>query len=38
MVKNGFDVMILLIGDGVNDVVMIQEVDVGVGIVGVEGC
>ncbi|KAM0323107.1 hypothetical protein ACHAQA_008957 [Verticillium albo-atrum] len=37
MVKNGFDVMTLSIGDGANDVAMIQEADVGVGIAGVEG-
>ncbi|KAH7316446.1 phospholipid-translocating P-type ATPase domain-containing protein [Stachybotrys elegans] len=37
MVKNGLDVMTLAIGDGANDVAMIQEADVGVGIAGVEG-
>ncbi|EEY15679.1 phospholipid-transporting ATPase [Verticillium alfalfae VaMs.102] len=37
LVKNGFDVMTLSIGDGANDVAMIQEADVGVGIAGVEG-
>lgn len=37
MVKNGLDVMTLSIGDGANDVAMIQEADVGVGIAGVEG-
>ncbi|KAI5305541.1 hypothetical protein KEM56_004123 [Ascosphaera pollenicola] len=37
MVKNGLDVMALSIGDGANDVAMIQEADVGVGIVGEEG-
>lgn len=37
MVKNGLDVMTLSIGDGANDVAMIQEADIGVGIAGVEG-
>ncbi|KAI0542746.1 hypothetical protein GGR58DRAFT_451816 [Xylaria digitata] len=37
MVKNSLDVMTLSIGDGANDVAMIQEADVGVGIAGVEG-
>jgi phospholipid-translocating ATPase len=37
MVKNGLDIMSLSIGDGANDVAMIQEADVGVGIAGVEG-
>ncbi|KAI5281479.1 hypothetical protein KEM54_003276 [Ascosphaera aggregata] len=37
MVKSGLDVMALSIGDGANDVAMIQEADVGVGIVGEEG-
>ncbi|KXH48036.1 phospholipid-translocating P-type ATPase [Colletotrichum simmondsii] len=37
MVKNGLDVMTLAIGDGANDVAMIQEADVGVGIAGEEG-
>jgi phospholipid-translocating ATPase len=37
MVKVGLDVMTLSIGDGANDVAMIQEADVGVGIAGVEG-
>ena len=37
MVKNGLDVMTLCIGDGANDVAMIQEADVGVGIAGLEG-
>ncbi|KAH8662013.1 hypothetical protein BX600DRAFT_308143 [Xylariales sp. PMI_506] len=37
MVKTGLDVMTLSIGDGANDVAMIQEADVGVGIAGVEG-
>ena len=37
MVKGGLDVMTLSIGDGANDVAMIQEADVGVGIAGEEG-
>ncbi len=37
MVKDGLDVMTLSIGDGANDVAMIQEADVGVGIAGEEG-
>jgi len=37
MVKKGLDVMTLAIGDGANDVAMIQEADVGVGIAGLEG-
>ena len=37
MVKNGLDVMTLAVGDGANDVAMIQEADVGVGISGLEG-
>ncbi|KAK3393077.1 hypothetical protein B0H63DRAFT_457321 [Podospora didyma] len=37
LVKNGLDVMTMSIGDGANDVAMIQEADVGVGIAGVEG-
>ncbi|KAI9735475.1 MAG: hypothetical protein M1818_006481 [Claussenomyces sp. TS43310] len=37
MVKTGLDVMTLSVGDGANDVAMIQEADVGVGIAGVEG-
>jgi phospholipid-translocating ATPase len=37
MVKHGLDVMTLSVGDGANDVAMIQEADVGVGIAGVEG-
>lgn len=37
LVKNGLDVMALAIGDGANDVAMIQEADVGVGIAGEEG-
>lgn len=37
LVKNGLNIMALSIGDGANDVAMIQEADVGVGIVGEEG-
>ncbi|THX87279.1 phospholipid-translocating P-type ATPase [Aureobasidium pullulans] len=37
MVKNGLDVMTLSIGDGANDVAMIQKAHVGVGIAGEEG-
>ena len=37
LVKNGLDIMALAIGDGANDVAMIQEADVGVGIAGEEG-
>ncbi|CAL5869103.1 uncharacterized protein PFLUO_LOCUS3331 [Penicillium psychrofluorescens] len=37
MVKNGLNVMALAVGDGANDVAMIQEADVGVGIAGEEG-
>ncbi|GAM89622.1 hypothetical protein ANO11243_076610 [Dothideomycetidae sp. 11243] len=37
MVKNGLDVITLAIGDGANDVSMIQEAHVGVGIAGEEG-
>lgn len=37
MVKRGLDVITLSIGDGANDVAMIQEADVGVGIAGEEG-
>ncbi|RDW80067.1 hypothetical protein BP6252_04705 [Coleophoma cylindrospora] len=37
MVKGGLDVMTLSIGDGANDVAMIQEADIGVGIAGEEG-
>ncbi|KAK5114682.1 hypothetical protein LTR62_002255 [Meristemomyces frigidus] len=37
MVKSGLEVMTLSIGDGANDVAMIQEADVGVGIAGEEG-
>ncbi|KAI8333988.1 hypothetical protein BC941DRAFT_400926 [Chlamydoabsidia padenii] len=37
LVKRGLDVMTLAIGDGANDVSMIQEANVGVGISGVEG-
>ncbi|KAK7455126.1 hypothetical protein VKT23_010997 [Stygiomarasmius scandens] len=37
MVKNGLGAMTLAIGDGANDVSMIQAADVGVGIAGEEG-
>lgn len=37
MVKSGLNIMALSIGDGANDVAMIQEADVGVGIAGEEG-
>lgn len=37
LVKTGLDVMALSIGDGANDVAMIQEADVGVGLAGEEG-
>lgn len=37
LVKIGLDVMTLSVGDGANDVAMIQEADVGVGIAGEEG-
>lgn len=37
MVKRGLDVITLSIGDGANDVAMIQEADIGVGIAGEEG-
>ena len=37
MVKRGLDVMTLSIGDGANDVAMIQQADIGVGIAGEEG-
>ncbi|KAI8981435.1 hypothetical protein BDB01DRAFT_794086 [Pilobolus umbonatus] len=37
LVKKGLNVMTLAIGDGANDVSMIQEANVGVGISGVEG-
>ncbi|KAK9463159.1 uncharacterized protein V1516DRAFT_684533 [Lipomyces oligophaga] len=37
MVKTGLDVMTLAIGDGANDVAMIQAADIGVGIAGEEG-
>jgi phospholipid-translocating ATPase len=37
MVKQGLDVMTLSVGDGANDVAMIQEANVGVGIAGEEG-
>ncbi|PWN38046.1 phospholipid-translocating P-type ATPase [Meira miltonrushii] len=37
LVKDGIDAMTLSIGDGANDVSMIQEAHVGVGIAGLEG-
>ncbi|KAF2281611.1 phospholipid-translocating P-type ATPase [Westerdykella ornata] len=37
LVKTGLDCLTLSIGDGANDVAMIQEAHVGVGIAGVEG-
>lgn len=37
LVRRGLDVITLSIGDGANDVAMIQEADVGVGIAGEEG-
>ncbi|ANB12538.1 aminophospholipid-translocating P4-type ATPase DNF1 [Sugiyamaella lignohabitans] len=37
LVKNTLGVMTLSVGDGANDVAMIQEADVGVGIAGEEG-
>ena len=37
MVKSGLDVMTLSVGDGANDVAMIQKADIGVGIAGEEG-
>jgi phospholipid-translocating ATPase len=37
MVRKGLNIMALSIGDGANDVAMIQEADVGVGIAGEEG-
>ena len=37
LVKDGIDTMTLAIGDGANDVSMIQAADVGVGISGEEG-
>ncbi|KAI8146474.1 hypothetical protein BJV82DRAFT_509807 [Fennellomyces sp. T-0311] len=37
LVKKGLKVMTLAIGDGANDVSMIQEANVGIGISGVEG-
>ncbi|KAF1949181.1 phospholipid-translocating P-type ATPase [Byssothecium circinans] len=37
MVKTGLDCLTLAVGDGANDVAMIQEAHVGVGIAGVEG-
>jgi len=37
LVKEGSGKITLAIGDGANDVGMIQEADIGVGISGVEG-
>ena len=37
LVKTGLDVMTLSVGDGANDVAMIQKADIGVGIAGEEG-
>ncbi|MCO5556077.1 hypothetical protein L7F22_009621 [Adiantum nelumboides] len=37
LVKDGIDAMTLSIGDGANDVSMIQEAHIGVGIAGLEG-
>ncbi|KAF2458100.1 hypothetical protein BDY21DRAFT_420789 [Lineolata rhizophorae] len=37
MVKRGLDCLTLAVGDGANDVAMIQEAHVGIGIAGVEG-
>ncbi|KAL2842245.1 hypothetical protein BJY01DRAFT_216819 [Aspergillus pseudoustus] len=37
LVKDGLNIMALSIGDGANDVAMIQAADVGVGIIGEEG-
>ncbi|KAM5446106.1 phospholipid transporting ATPase [Microsporum audouinii] len=37
MVKDGLKVMALSVGDGANDVAMIQEADIGIGIAGEEG-
>jgi phospholipid-translocating ATPase len=37
LVKDGLETMTLAIGDGANDVSMIQAADVGVGISGEEG-
>lgn len=37
MVRHGLNIMALSVGDGANDVAMIQEADVGVGIAGEEG-
>lgn len=37
LVKKGLKVMTLAIGDGANDVSMIQEANIGIGISGVEG-
>lgn len=37
LVRNTLDITALSVGDGANDVAMIQEADVGVGIAGLEG-
>ncbi|CAJ0577596.1 unnamed protein product, partial [Mesorhabditis spiculigera] len=37
LVRNNVDGLVLSVGDGANDVAMIQEADIGVGITGVEG-
>ncbi|KKK13156.1 hypothetical protein AOCH_003583 [Aspergillus ochraceoroseus] len=37
LVKEGLNIMALSVGDGANDVAMIQAADVGVGIIGEEG-
>ncbi|WBW74039.1 plasma membrane phospholipid-translocating ATPase complex, ATPase subunit Dnf2 [Schizosaccharomyces osmophilus] len=37
LVRDSLDVMTLAIGDGANDVAMIQKADIGIGIVGEEG-
>jgi phospholipid-translocating ATPase len=37
LVKDGKGAMTLAIGDGANDVAMIQEAHIGVGIAGLEG-
>ena len=37
LVKEGTGKVTLAVGDGANDVGMIQEADIGVGISGVEG-
>ncbi|RPA81799.1 phospholipid-translocating P-type ATPase [Ascobolus immersus RN42] len=37
LIKKGLNVMTLAIGDGANDVAMIQEAEIGVGIAGEEG-